>query len=926
MVLVPAVVATAAVWALVADDKPAWTVVAGVAAAVAGAFAPSVLDRVRQGRERREQRNRVVGGALVAELPESVAWLLHPQAAVVGFVGRGWLLTALDRWCADPGASAVRLLVGAGGVGKTRLAQHFARRSTGWQWWPVAPDREETVAERLEAGDRPGRVLLTVDYAETRDPAKLAHLMCAAQRAGGVRVLLLARSVGLWWSSLSAAYPPQAHLVDALTVSANVLEVPAEIEGHSPQQMVTDAVTAFAGRLGRHHPGEVAVAEAGPDVPVLRLHAQALLAVLGGPRGDDRYDVLGEVLGHEARYWRHRARRDGLPGVGEPATDAVLRRLVAVAALLGADDRAQAVDLVRRVPGLGEAPPELVDSYVSWLFALYPSAATGGGLGTLQPDLLAEDLAVAVLRESSPSERAAIVRGLAVNQAVRALTVLSRAHAHQSDAAQMIDVALAADVPVMTEAVLQVGLQFPGVLAPRLAILLGTAELDADWIRRIELRVPYPSIEFGRVALALTTQALRGAAATIESSDRASLLTVHSVRLAEVGRRAEALTAGEEAVNLYRELAATDRDTHLPDLAGSVNNHALWLAEAGRRTEALTTSEEAVNLRRELTATNRDAHLPHLAMSLNNHADLLAEVGRRAEALTTSQEAVNLYRELTATNRDAHLPHLAMSLNNHAIRLAEAGQRTEALTASQEAVNLRRELTATNRDAHLPHLAMSLNNHALRLAEAGQRTEALTTSQEAVNLYRELTATNRDAHLPHLAMSLNNHALRLAEAGQRTEALTTSQEALTLDRELATTNRDTHLPGLAVSLNNHALRLAEAGQRTEALTTSQEALTLYRELATTNRDAYLPDLARSLWSIGYIAHLLGEAQEQIFDAVAEGVRYFDELVAAEPQAFTTDRDAAAATLAELKEIAASQRPKPPSPRSPQADEAAPDAV
>ncbi|WP_231605125.1 hypothetical protein, partial [Micromonospora sp. HK10] len=535
---------------MVTDDKPVWTVVAGVAAAVVGAFAPSVLEWVRVARQRRERRDRAVAGALVAELPESVVWLLRPQAAVVGFVGRGWLLAALDRWCADPDASVVRLLVGGGGVGKTRLGQHFAGRLTGWECWPVAPGGEATVAGQLEAGDRPGRLLLTVDYAETREPRALAHLLCVAQRAGGVRVLLLARSAGLWWSSLSAAYPPQAHLVDALTVPGNVIEVPARIEDYPPQQIVAEAMVAFAGRLRRRPPGDVPPGGVSGDVPVLRLHAQALLAVLGGPRGDDRYDVLAEVLGHEARYWRHRARRDGLAGAGEPTADAVLRRLVAVAALLGADNREQAVDLVRRVPGLGGALPEVVNGYVDWLYGLYPAARTGGGPGTLQPDLLAEDLAVAVLHESTPAERSRILQGLAPGQAVQALTVLSRARNHQSDAAEMIDVALTADLPVMTEAVLQVGLQFPGVLAPRVAALVATAELDPAWVRRTARRVPYPSIEFCQIAVALTTHALTAAAAETKSSQRAYLLTLHALRLAEAGRRAEALAASQEAVDL----------------------------------------------------------------------------------------------------------------------------------------------------------------------------------------------------------------------------------------------------------------------------------------------------------------------------------------------------------------------------------------
>ncbi|MEV4824560.1 hypothetical protein, partial [Micromonospora sp. NPDC049274] len=594
--LVPAAVAVAAVWALVTDGKLRWTVLAGATAAVVGAFAPSVLEWVRVARQRGERRDRVVAGALVAELPESVVWLLRPQAAVVGFVGRGWLLATLDRWCADPATSVVRLLVGAGGVGKTRLGQHFAGRLTGWECWPVAPGGEATVATELEVRDRPGRLLLTVDYAETRDPQALAYLLCVAHRAGGVRVLLLARTAGLWWSSLSAAYPPQAHLVDALTLPANVIEVPARIEDYTPQQIVAEAVVAFSARLHRRPPGDVPPSGVGPDVPVLRMHAQALLAVLGGPLGDDRFDVLAEVLGHEARYWRHRARRDALPGAGGPAADAVLRRLVAVAALLGADNREQAMELVRRVPGLGRAQPEVVNGYVDWLYGLYPAAGTGGGLGTLQPDLLAEDLAVAVLRESTPAERSMILHGLALGQAVQALTVLSRARTHQSDAAEMIDVALAAALPVMTEAVLQVGLQFPGMLAPRVAARLVTAELDPDWVLRTARRVPYPSIEFGQIAVALTTHALRAPPAATTPNDRASLLNSHALWLGKVGRRVEALAVSQEAVDLYRELVAGSRDAYLPDLAMSVNNHAATLAEVGRRVEAPAVSEEAVDL------------------------------------------------------------------------------------------------------------------------------------------------------------------------------------------------------------------------------------------------------------------------------------------------------------------------------------------
>jgi tetratricopeptide (TPR) repeat protein len=148
----------------------------------------------------------------------------------------------------------------------------------------------------------------------------------------------------------------------------------------------------------------------------------------------------------------------------------------------------------------------------------------------------------------------------------------------------------------------------------------------------------------------------------------------------------------------------------------------------------------------------------------------------------------------------------------------------------------------------------------------------------------------------------------LAEVGRRAEALAASQEAVDLRRELAAGNRDAYLPDLAMSVNNHANRLAEEGRRAEALAASQEAVDLYRELAAGNRDAYLPDLATSLWNVGYVARILEETSEQILDAVAEGVRYFDELAASEPQAFTARRDAAASTLTDLRTAPSASAP------------------
>jgi tetratricopeptide (TPR) repeat protein len=791
-------------------------------------------------------------------LPESVAWLLHPAKEVIGFFGRGWVLRQLETWCADPAAAAVRLVIAPGGYGKTRLARQLCVRVSGWTAWWVTDGGEAGAIDAIASDLAPDRLLVVVDYADARQPAALAGLLVAAASRKHLRVLLLARTAGPWWTSLSASYPAQAALVDGLVVPNNVIALSARVDDREPELIVTAAVGEFAEHLRYAVPHGFRPRRHDPDTPLLRLHAEALLAVLGGSRSaNDRYDVLREVLSHEARYWRGCARRAGLAlPAHAPRAEALLRQLVGVAALLGARDRAEIDGIVRRVPLAEAIEPTALSDWGDWLTDLYPTEDTGtdaGSLGTLRPDLLAEHLAVDVLRDCTATQLSVIFSGLSIDQATHALTVLGRAtQDHHPAASALINSALVTDLETMAYGVLGIARQFPGTFTPRLTEMLTSADLDLDRLRALAEGVHYPSRELGPLALTLTTR--------IVNQD----------------------TQDSTAIR------ATWRSWH-----------AVWLAGAGRRAEALATSEEAVRLRRELVAGNRDAYLPNLATSVNNHANRLAELGRRVEALEVSEEAVGFYRELVASNRDAYLPDLATAVNNHALRLAESGRRPEALATSDEAVRSRRELVAGNRDAYLPNLATSVSNHANRLAESGRRVEALATSEEAVDFYRELVASNRDAYLPNLATSVNNHALRLAESSRRPEALEVSEEAVRLRRELVAGNRDAYLPDLARSVNNHAARLAESGRRAEALATSEEAVGFYRELVAGNRDGHLPELATSLWMTASVCLTVEGPMDHALEAAQEAVTYLKDLAGENPDAFTDQLLAAAAVLAKV---------------------------
>ncbi|MFJ6169206.1 tetratricopeptide repeat protein [Micromonospora orduensis] len=947
-----------------AESKPVSVVVIGGLAATVGAFAPTLYERASLLVRRVDFR------AVATVEPPSVVWLLNPSQQVVPFRGRDAELRQLSAWCADRRSAVVHLVFAPGGFGKTRLALRLRDEliGRGWQCVFVRPGGEGQAAQEVTSDRAPGRLLLVVDYAESRAPGGLAQLLAAAslRRVDRVRVLLLARTAGPWWTTLSATVHEHAALLDALTGDRrNLTALGARIDARLPAEVVAHAAEVFGRKLKRPVPADIENRRYPGGAPVLRLHAAALVAVLGGSaEGYGRGDVLEEVLGHERRYWRASANRQRIElPADETEADALLARVVGVAALFGADDEQGVVDLVgRALPGMAGGGAEVAYvpaahvRWVRWLRGLYPADdnLAAGRLGTLQPDLLAEHLAVEVLAACTVAQRETLFRGLAVGQAVQALTLLGRAaagHAGADDADVdgLIREALAADVPTMAEAVVQVAVQFPGRYASRMAKLLSERPPpELGWLRDLARRVPYPSLELHWLALALTTLITSNDTADA-AADRASWRNWHVLRLTEAGRRvealstsseavdldrglvqvnrdaylpdlagsvnnhanllammgrpAEALSTSSEAVDLHRELVQVNRDAYLPDLAGSVNNHALRLAAMGRRAEALATSTEAVQLRRELAQRNRDAHLPDLAGSVSNQAVLLAEAGRRAEAVSTSSEAVDLFQELVQVNRDAYLPDLAMSVNNHALRLAAMGRPDEALTISAEAVQLRRELAQLNRDAYLPNLATSVNNHANRLAEADRPDEALTISTEAVKLRRELAQLNRDAHLPDLAMSVNNHALRLAAMGRPDEALTISAEAVKLRRELAQLNRQAYLPDLAGSVNNHAQRLAEAGRRAEALSTNAEAVDLFRELVQVNRDAYLPDLAKCLWTAGWMRLMLQDPEQGpiAIEATTEALRIYTDLATTEPEVFASLRDATAKALNQLTE-------------------------
>jgi hypothetical protein len=320
------------------------------------------------------------GGSGPHDVPPST--FLRPEHAIVPFHGRDAELADLDGWC-QGGDVRVRVVHGAGGVGKTRLALELSARRAreGWRAGPLvlgALTREN--ADALVRDPIP--LLVCVDYAETRlGEVALLLQRAAANAIGPVRVLLLARHVGDWVDALARDVRELPDLLDG----------PLRVEGQVPQG-VELAASAFAAYFRRSLPTSL------PTTTTTPLEAQidALLAV----RGDVGRGIEA-LVNHEERYVVAHAEAKGL---GKPISECICDAVVLMTLVQGVRS-SDIRNWLGRVPGLRDLRDAEVKAAVDVLRDCYPG--DHAGVAPLRPDRVGEHL---VLRRDPEAVLATLAR------------------------------------------------------------------------------------------------------------------------------------------------------------------------------------------------------------------------------------------------------------------------------------------------------------------------------------------------------------------------------------------------------------------------------------------------------------------------------------------------------------------------------------
>lgn len=369
----------------------------------------------------------------------SPAKLLRAETQAVPFVGRTLELRRLASWVSSGRHGRIRLITGAGGIGKTRLAVEFARqlqekerwRDLGWRCGTLRDNAGSAAIRAIAGASQP--TLLVVDYAEGRIENDLIPILEALEEHNDrpvIRVLLLARSRGEWWDS-------GGRLRESASARSLIEEadepVPLEPLDYTPQDMFRTALKRFS--LGYDiPPPPTHLKPAQGATSILMAHAAALVAVLNAVDGiyleeivpDDR--IVGELLNHESKYWNRKAKGAQLDKAYPKLGDSLWRRIVAFTGLVGASNLNEAMDTLHRLPELAGESIMAVERIADWLYGLYPAEQGSSALGSLQPDLLLEWLVTNEIKLDRPPNN--YLKNLPDNQALHALEVVTRALDH----------------------------------------------------------------------------------------------------------------------------------------------------------------------------------------------------------------------------------------------------------------------------------------------------------------------------------------------------------------------------------------------------------------------------------------------------------------------------------------------------------------
>ncbi|MBV9928724.1 MAG: tetratricopeptide repeat protein [Acidobacteria bacterium] len=637
--------------------------------------------------------------------------LLRAEEALLPFdLARQPDIDRLNEWLDDEQwPQAVRLMTGAGGQGKTRLALEICqqRLKSGWQAGFLDSELEANrmggIWQELRRLNRP--LLIVVDYAETRQAAFLSILKAALQNPGEhpLRMLLLARDAGEWWDNLPGKDSQCEALLSGLATSGP-FRLPALYVAQSDRhEAYAKALRAFAEALGGSAPEVV------PDLlgdhfeRPLYVQMAALLALYGeGPT--TAQGLTKALLHHEGRYWRGILAPFEWPG---PEPERHAEQLLALSTLAGGFATPRAAEAFwTRAKGDVLNSAEFGALFRA-MATLYPGTQ---GLQALRPDLLGEALvAQALLRSEADTLLDSVLSNTAAQTSRRnALTVIARVSQQRPDLHETLVEAFVRHFIHCYQEIIAVSTETVSRL-PALAEEAFTRLPPGNKSQTAGLLWPFleeESVQLAGLRFIVSAYLVEKAKEKFEKkpgntermAEYGGRLVDYAVSQRRIGHLQQALEVSRSNVKLYEQLMVKDPRRFEQGYARVLSNYSIYLSDMGNKEEAVPHARQAMEIHRRLSQKSPERFERDYTMSLNNYSTCLVDIGNYSEALDCNRKALEIRERLAQKKPDIFEPDYANTLNNHALCLSDVGQYEEALEYASRSLEIRERLARKNPD------------------------------------------------------------------------------------------------------------------------------------------------------------------------------------------------------------------------------------
>lgn len=545
---------------------------------------------------------------------------LRPYNTFIPLIGRDIEKDNLNAWLNEEKGFSWKIIIGEGGIGKTRLAQEFAQDSIKAEWDSGFLDHVH-LDSLVNHGNFSNWVplidtLIIVDYAATKQESlkKLLHQCACVQRnekeeSAKLRLLFLERHANKdqgWVEELqkTGERALKDEICDALHDIVK-LEPPQQQEDNKTMLSLLQATLTRWVKLT----GEVA-----PELP--ELSKEDFYQLRNNTEGRPLYLQMAALhaceiksAGEIARWNRATLLQDAVKRerdyIGKHCSSApqnLVERLAALLYFVGRipGNHSGLLEVVRaEADACGHDQTETAEmvDILTRLFQDDESKERAIALEPIQPDLIGAAFSATVLQEQG-NQKETLGRAIWLGGGTAWANLLRSAQ------------------DLYGVGTFEQETWLPSLLAERSQEeLWGVAGL----LPNLTVALRFFAVILYEVLLS-------------QSEDEVEQALIHNNlgnSYGRSGRREEALDASLKAINIYERLSNKNPDDFEPALASSLNNLGLCYGELGQREAALIASLKAMNIYERLSNKNPDSFEPDLAMSLNNLGMYYGKLGRR---------------------------------------------------------------------------------------------------------------------------------------------------------------------------------------------------------------------------------------------------------------------------------------------------------